>query len=635
MARAHYFASLAGRLSDTVSLAPLVGALAHVYQEGTSTPITETIYSASSGAGTLANPLTAGADGSIEFYLEDEKRVDIVIVATGFAQKRVTVEAQQPQLLRYTKSIFDYLTEAEIADAVSYTASIDLTAKIQTAMTALLVTGGDLLFPAGQYKMAPGTISLGYNAATVSRIKPFRLLGEWPDWRATTGSSAAPSGGTIFDFQGTPIGQGVGCIELFGTGYVEIEGITFYQNGTAHAVPYIYDTNACMQIQHCGFFGHASKSGLTCNQDAILLGHTGSQAQIDGTPTSRFQGYGTVIRENIFNKLRRGVWIRRAGNDVAVVHNTWWNECGSDGGSGAASGAAIEVQGISGSSTGGVKIIGNLIECGSYYYGIRLGDYTSSISVIGNGFYDPGGQMVAFVQISPTNSSYHLIIAGYHPDTVTFVEDNNGTSTIINPHQAQMSSYPQPARYTNASPGVAFEGKTTFSGGDTQFLVQPAANQVEGARLLQIKRSAADDVNPGAEVFSVLQDGSLQITNSANAQVQWVLGGKTWQAVGSGGTFLIYTGSGGSNLDCRANAIRLLKVSDATELFRIRTAPQSSSRSAMQFQSTGPIWLTCTGTPEGQVTAPIGSLCTRDDGGAGTTLYVKESGAGNTGWVAK
>lgn len=41
------------------------------------------------------------------------------------------------------------------------------------------------------------------------------------------------------------------------------------------------------------------------------------------------------------------------------------------------------------------------------------------------------------------------------------------------------------------------------------------------------------------------------------------------------------------------------------------------------------------GTPEGAVTAPSGSLWLRTDGGAGTTFYVKESGTGNTGWVAK
>ncbi|MBX3563403.1 MAG: hypothetical protein KF730_02385 [Sphingomonas sp.] len=47
------------------------------------------------------------------------------------------------------------------------------------------------------------------------------------------------------------------------------------------------------------------------------------------------------------------------------------------------------------------------------------------------------------------------------------------------------------------------------------------------------------------------------------------------------------------------------------------------------------IWTSGSGTPEGAVIAPIGSLFTRSDGGTGTTLYVKESGTGNTGWVPK
>lgn len=42
-----------------------------------------------------------------------------------------------------------------------------------------------------------------------------------------------------------------------------------------------------------------------------------------------------------------------------------------------------------------------------------------------------------------------------------------------------------------------------------------------------------------------------------------------------------------------------------------------------------------TGSPEGAVTGSVGDLYLRRDGGAGTTLYIKESGAGNTGWVAK
>lgn len=41
------------------------------------------------------------------------------------------------------------------------------------------------------------------------------------------------------------------------------------------------------------------------------------------------------------------------------------------------------------------------------------------------------------------------------------------------------------------------------------------------------------------------------------------------------------------------------------------------------------------GSPEGVVTAVVGSLFLRNDGSTSTTLYVKTSGTGNTGWTAK
>lgn len=42
------------------------------------------------------------------------------------------------------------------------------------------------------------------------------------------------------------------------------------------------------------------------------------------------------------------------------------------------------------------------------------------------------------------------------------------------------------------------------------------------------------------------------------------------------------------------------------------------------------------GSPNGSVTASIGALYLRLDGGANTTLYVKESGTNtNSGWTAK
>lgn len=50
---------------------------------------------------------------------------------------------------------------------------------------------------------------------------------------------------------------------------------------------------------------------------------------------------------------------------------------------------------------------------------------------------------------------------------------------------------------------------------------------------------------------------------------------------------------------------------------------------------TGSRLMAGTGSPEGNQSAAVGSIWLRYDGGAATSIYVKESGAGNTGWVAK
>jgi hypothetical protein len=43
----------------------------------------------------------------------------------------------------------------------------------------------------------------------------------------------------------------------------------------------------------------------------------------------------------------------------------------------------------------------------------------------------------------------------------------------------------------------------------------------------------------------------------------------------------------------------------------------------------------CQGTPEGMLSAPVGAIAQRIDGGAGTSFYVKQSGTGAAGWVGK
>src|SRR5467141_3166971 len=94
--RAHYRDVVAASLPSGV--VPLGGASVSVVQTGTSTPITESIYSGASGAVTLANPLTSDVQGVAEFWLEREKRVDLVTSKTGFNSVRATVDVQEVEL---------------------------------------------------------------------------------------------------------------------------------------------------------------------------------------------------------------------------------------------------------------------------------------------------------------------------------------------------------------------------------------------------------------------------------------------------------------------------------------------------------------------------------------------------------
>lgn len=84
-----------------------------------------------------------------------------------------------------------------------------------------------------------------------------------------------------------------------------------------------------------------------------------------------------------------------------------------------------------------------------------------------------------------------------------------------------------------------------------------------------------------------------------------------------------------------ANQAWYLFYTDTDRIFGVPPAQWQAAYGVTGGVRSRPADLSGTGTPEGTIAAPVGSTYRREDGGAGTSLYVKESGAGNTGWVAK
>jgi len=94
-----------------------------------------------------------------------------------------------------------------------------------------------------------------------------------------------------------------------------------------------------------------------------------------------------------------------------------------------------------------------------------------------------------------------------------------------------------------------------------------------------------------------------------------------------------------SNFIANGNLDFLVSASNSTQAINaaisFTSAGGINAAGAVSVSGTAATFTSGTGSPESVKTAPVGSLYTRTDGGASTTLYVKESGAGNTGWIAK
>lgn len=108
----------------------------------------------------------------------------------------------------------------------------------------------------------------------------------------------------------------------------------------------------------------------------------------------------------------------------------------------------------------------------------------------------------------------------------------------------------------------------------------------------------------------------------------------TWPATVSGGTYLVYMplylGSAGNPFrQVYAGGTDVSSGGDGSVRRAIRLGYGTSGGTETIGIFFG------TSTPESVVTANVGSLFLRTDGGATTTLYVKTSGTGNTGWTAK
>lgn len=490
---------------------------------------------------------------------------------------------------------------------VDLTGSTDSTTAVQAAITAAAAVGGTVVFPAGTYKIT-ADLTFTNDGATPPRNRPVKLMGAGGTLYQPATSVYSAYGGTIIDYRsGTNA-----CIDTRGMGWLEIEGISFTQQGTAHTLPYIHTTNTGLHVHDCGFVGHSTKATVTCDQDAIVLG--GTTTDLDGDVDAAFQGYVTLIQNNAFGRIRSAVLSQVYANANVIRDNVIAATCGSTGNATTSKGAFHFDCGGLGASITGVVIEGNGIEMVGYYYGIRCAALSYNFYMAGNSFYDPGVNSTAGIR-QDTGGGYHTILASYSWDNSKYLSDADANCTYITGMQSQTSKFPQPVSFTNTGNGVQLYGVTHVDPTDGNFYIQPTANQSSAAAMLWIRRAATEGSNANARTFQIDYDGKVIIGDLGDANTGATISnaGKTWTANGTGGVIKIDSGTGGSAIDLQGYVVRLRDHAGANEVY-VKTG---------------------TGSPEGALAAPVGSLYLNVSGGASTTLYVKTSGTGNTGWTAK
>ncbi len=657
------------------------GASCAVYNGGTGT--LATIYDANSDdsapAG-LSNPFTTTANGVFGFMAADGEYDVQISGGNGATQQyrvRLDTLGQSADSLRsdlaassgaglvgdqgdragstartqHSKntdrvSVFDFMTSGQIADVRSNSAAIDVTAAIQAAIDSFPLNtanvgvlapagfsnGGNLYFPSGRYKVT-GSINLRrglhlvgesrestqlvsfYSGSVLKYADAGRFIQDeihienmsiWQDASVSSisgagidcffGPASSQSIGVIIKnvivtntYQGIRIGAGVwsgienavvfGCTSYGFNLEYDTEGIGASTSTTSTTFKncYAFLCDSGYRIKNAAYC-----SFLSCASDSNT-------------------NYGYIVDGGVANSLfscgaeRNGVGGVHVLNGAAgTVINAYllFATAGSP-------------HGVVFTNAGNTIMLGGVISAvvASGGYGLHTVSANGYVTVIGTSFI---GNFVGFEYDNKTK------LLNLTPGTDSgFIGAKN--------HWAFNNLLTPP---TSSVLEVGGEGDSATNTGfivDVSHTASDATRNVSSASVFQSKDTAVTyPLVIGHLVKNAVKGASAAHTRCAGVYIEE-------QSTGTTATANVMHGP--VNGTVPAGSWDTYSDSSKTSFWK---------SGQFQFLTTsGPIEKWGTGTPEGVVSASVGSVFHRTDGGAGTCLYIKESGTGNTGWVAK
>jgi hypothetical protein len=384
------------------------------------------------------------------------------------------------------------------------------------------------------------------------------------------------------------------------------------------------NNDLAFEHNHCIFVYDSSDVVI---EDVETVNATGDGVSISGTVAKSRDIHVNRLRST--GHKRNPVTVEQA--DDVWITNSYLIAAADSGGQ------AIDSEPFSDVATGRLYIVGNIIghlnpaAAYSLTFSGKSQTYPrSGIQIIGNEFRGGGlnGNNVEDVVIAGnTGDIINLYSLGYSNRVLVANNAWNCTSAVY-AIEAQFTSTFIPAGWT-----IADNALTTPNGGGMNF--QGVDNlTIRGGSLIgggtgngirtQATRSTKNHQITGLLITGYTK-GLYATRSSTNTHDGLLIGGNTFDTIGTA-------------LDLESTVAFLSNVVVQPNVMRSVTTPISINTSTPYVTSGTPgraaAW-NCNGTPEGAITERIGATAIRRDGGASTTFYVKESGTGNTGWVAK
>lgn len=346
----------------------------------------------------------------------------------------------------------------EVADYGIYPDGSDIGESLYALTTNVQQSGGGTIqFQSGTYYSSR---QMEFYATGLPPNQPnLWIRGTAP--HASYSANSSPSSGTILLLNST---SGPAHIITRGFGTLKLTDITLKATNR-NFIPFIKTIYSTLKLRDVMFYG--SDQNPNCFEDGVVLGGDGPPDFVTGDNNASFQGYGTVIENCYFNRIRVPIRFAAHANAAWFKNNVVMNECG---GTNNPWGSPVVLDSLGWGPVTGNNIEGNLIEMTGYTNGNWIGNGASMNNFIFNNYYDARLSNNPVAYFFQDCASGNFVLSGQVPVTMSLKSGNSVINQEVRTAiQGQTNDYYNISQFQNSP--VRFIGQAA----QPQYVMPPYA----------------------------------------------------------------------------------------------------------------------------------------------------------------